>query len=216
MYRRVLILFAMTVLATSFAAAQDAAKIIVLLGPPAAGKSTQGEYLSERYQIPIVSAAELAKREVGKTKKGKRNKSLAVGLSDGYLLNDELLNQLVYARIVESDALKGFILDGYPRDPAQAEYLRALLERRGLPQPTVVHLDASDETVLERMNKRKRADDKAGFTKQVLEEYRRDSGELLSWYEANGGIDRIDANREQRPVQQELDRLLGPAVPKRR
>ena len=95
---------------------------IILLGPPAAGKGTQAVNLSEKYDIPAISTGEMIRAEIAKgSDLGKKAAELING---GKLLPDEIINDMIKARIEEDDCKNGFILDGFPRTVNQAERRR--------------------------------------------------------------------------------------------
>ena len=113
--------------------------ILLLIGPPGCGKGTQAERLKESFGIPAISTGEMIRAEIASgTPLGK----LAQGITiTGGLLGDDLINQMIEARLNQPDCGNGFLLDGYPRSVPQAEFLVNLLGRMGYPDPTVVHLD---------------------------------------------------------------------------
>ncbi|HEV2113452.1 MAG TPA: adenylate kinase [Terriglobales bacterium] len=98
---------------------------VILLGPPGAGKGTQGKQMVDRYAIPQISTGDLLRENRAHgTELGKR----AAGIMDrGELVPDELVCDMVAARLAEKDCARGFILDGFPRTVKQAEWLDALL-----------------------------------------------------------------------------------------
>ncbi len=72
-------------------------------------------------------------------------------LASGELVHDEIVNRVVAKRLAEPDCVDGFLLDGYPRSVAQAEFLTWLLLESGYPEPTVVHLDVAPEAIVQRL-----------------------------------------------------------------
>jgi len=95
--------------------------ILVLFGPPGSGKGTQAKLLSERFKVPHISLGDLLREAVrDKTKVGKL---AAKYLDKGLLVPDEVVNELARERYAKPDCQSGFILDGYPRTIAQAEFL---------------------------------------------------------------------------------------------
>lgn len=95
-------------------------------------------------------------------------------------MSDETVNQLLELRIEKRDALRGFVLDGYPATRAQAEFLARQLKTRGLPEPLVIHLEASDAVVKERMRERRRADDQPATIERRLADYHHEKDFLLA------------------------------------
>ena len=126
---------------------------LVLLGPPGAGKGTQARMLEMRLGVPQVASGDLLRNAV-------RNKS-ALGLEakgymdKGALVPDELVLKLVDARLRESDAQDGFILDGYPRTVPQAETLAKMLEARGEKLDRVIAISVPDEEIIKRISGRR-------------------------------------------------------------
>ena len=126
---------------------------LVLLGPPGAGKGTQARMLETRLGVPQVASGDLLRSAV-------RSKSAlgleAKGFMDkGALVPDELVLKLVDARLRERDAMKGFILDGYPRTVPQAETLARILEARGEKLDRVVAISVPDEEIIKRISGRR-------------------------------------------------------------
>ena len=193
-------------LALATAAAAGQGRVIVLLGPPGAGKSTQAKALSRELLLPAISAAELLKKSHGK--KDQISRALKVPLASGELVNEETLNQLVEARVAKRDALGGFILDGYPVSPGQGEFLGALVKTRGLAEPVILHLQAPDAVVKQRMQQRGRADDLPAVIERRIADYRRFEQTVLDHY-AKGKLHHIDATKSEKEITGEIRKLLG-------
>ena len=126
---------------------------LVLLGPPGAGKGTQARMLETQLGVPQVASGDLLRAAV-------RNKSTlgleAKGFMDkGALVPDELVLKLVDARLQQPDALKGFILDGFPRTVSQAETLAKMLDARSEKLDRVVAIDVPDEELIKRISGRR-------------------------------------------------------------
>ena len=127
--------------------------ILLLFGPPGCGKGTQAEFLAERFHIPAISTGEMIRAEC---KAGTPLGRMACSIvSNGGLVGDETVNEIVASRIARPDCAGGFLLDGYPRTVSQAIYLSDLLRRRGLPEPVVIHLAVPDRSVVERLTSRR-------------------------------------------------------------
>jgi adenylate kinase len=127
--------------------------IILLFGPPGCGKGTQAAVIASRFRIPAISTGEMFRSEC---KSGTRLGKLACSiLSSGRLVPDEIVNQMLAARIGQSDCRHGFLLDGYPRTVPQAKFLKDLLASRGLEGPSVILLDVPGEALVTRLTARR-------------------------------------------------------------
>jgi adenylate kinase len=123
--------------------------IILLFGPPGCGKGTQAAFLVERLQIPSISTGEMFRAECKSgSRLGRRVRAI---LARGGLIGDEIVNAMVAGRIAQDDCSEGFLLDGFPRTVAQAQFFTRLLEQRALPEPLVIHLDVADELLVTRL-----------------------------------------------------------------
>jgi adenylate kinase len=127
--------------------------ILLLFGPPGCGKGTQAAFLAERFSIPAISTGEMFRAEC---KAGTDLGKIACDLiSKGSLVSDDIVNQMVARRISQPDCREGFLLDGYPRTVPQAANFATLLRERGLPDPTVIHLDVPDQLLVMRLCSRR-------------------------------------------------------------
>jgi len=126
---------------------------LVLLGPPGSGKGTQGERLNEDLRLPyyatgdILRAAVREETELGRTAKEYMDR--------GDLVPDEVIVGVIAERIGSSEALDGFILDGFPRTTPQAEALDAKLTELGRGVTAVLLIDVSDDEVVRRLGGRR-------------------------------------------------------------
>lgn len=122
---------------------------IILLGPPAAGKGTQAEKLSKRFEIPTISTGEMIRSEIAaKTELG--NKAAKI-INGGNLLPDDVIIGMIKSRISQEDCKNGFILDGFPRTPGQAE----AAEQMGIKVDKVISIIAPDEEIIKRISGRR-------------------------------------------------------------
>lgn len=154
--------------------------ILVLLGPPGGGKGTQAEKITAEFGIPSLSTGELLRAEVKSgTPLGKQVQAI---MQKGELVSDDIVNQLIAARLSQPDARQGVILDGYPRTLAQARYLDQLLSDRKLPPPLVIDLQVPAEEIVKRLAARGRKDDEPATVRERLRVYARDTEPLLGYY----------------------------------
>jgi adenylate kinase len=172
---------------------------VVLLGPPGAGKGTQAQKLSEKLGIPQISTGDLFRENISSgTPLGLEAKRY---LDAGDLVPSELTNKLVEDRIEQTDAVDGFILDGYPRSVAQAEALDEMLKNHNTKLDAVLEFSVSEEELFKRLKSRGRADDTEEVIHNRMKVYADETKPLLEYYSRNnlqtvdavGGLDEVFA-----------------------
>jgi adenylate kinase len=171
---------------------------LVLVGPPGAGKGTQAAVLSEQLGVPHISTGDLFRANIGNaTPLGQKAKSY---MDAGELVPDEVTNEMVRDRLADEDAAKGFLLDGYPRNTAQAEVLSEMLAEQGVELTAVLQFDVPEEELVTRMLARGRSDDTEDVIRRRLAVYRSETEPLLEYYQdkiikidALGSIEEISA-----------------------
>jgi adenylate kinase len=126
---------------------------IVLLGAPGAGKGTQAKMLIEKYRIPQISTGDILRKAVADgTPLGKEAKAI---MERGELVPDKIVLGLVEERVKQDDCKKGFILDGFPRNTAQAESLDKLLNDLKMPLTSALSVDVPKEDLMKRLTGRR-------------------------------------------------------------
>ena len=129
------------------------AKRVVLLGAPGAGKGTQAKMLIEKYKIPQISTGDILRKAVADgTPLGKEAKVI---MDSGGLVSDKIVLGLVEERIKQPDCKAGFILDGFPRNTAQAEALDKILSGMGMPLTAALNIDVDMNDLLKRLTGRR-------------------------------------------------------------
>jgi adenylate kinase len=125
---------------------------LILLGPPGAGKGTQSQRLVDKLGIPQLSTGDMLREAVkAGTEVGLKAKAV---MDAGNLVSDEIVNAIVSERIDQPDAVKGFILDGYPRTLVQAGAVEDMLAEKGLELDCVIELEVDDNVLVERISGR--------------------------------------------------------------
>jgi adenylate kinase len=157
---------------------------VILMGPPGAGKGTQGEILAESWQVPRIAPGDIFRAEI---KQGSELGLKVKSFSDsGTLVPDAVVIEVIESRLRQPDTQVGWILDGFPRTVAQAEALDALLAEINQPYDAVVNLDVPDQFLVDRLLARAidqgRADDNEEVIKNRLEEYNAKTRPLLEFY----------------------------------
>jgi adenylate kinase len=125
----------------------------VIVGPPGAGKGTQAEFIAEYFAIPKISTGDIFRANVsGGTDLGRLAKKF---MDAGDLVPDEVTNAMVRDRLAEPDATDGFLLDGFPRNVAQAGELDGMLDDIGATLTVVLDLDVDHGEVVRRLSGRR-------------------------------------------------------------
>jgi adenylate kinase len=196
--------------------------VLILLGPPGAGKGTQARMLEEDFGLIQLSTGDLLRAAVAAgTDAGKRAKSV---MEAGQLVPDDIVLAILRDRMAQPDVARGIILDGYPRTAGQAASLDVLLADAGQRITAVISLEVDDAAMVGRVSGRytcacgegyhdefkrpavagvcdkcgggafkRRADDNAETVRERLIAYHAQTAPLIAYYEGKGVLHRIDA-----------------------
>ncbi len=181
---------------------------IVLLGPPGSGKGTQATMLVEQLGLPHISTGALLRNAANRgTELGLQAKAIT---DKGELVPDDIMSDMIEERLSRDDVIKGFILDGYPRNVAQAKSLDVMLERLNMPADEAIHIDINPETVIKRIAKRAkeegRTDDAVETVKNRMRVYAEQTAPVADYYEERGLLTRVLGNG---PKEEILQRILS-------
>ncbi|MFC3660016.1 adenylate kinase [Luteimonas notoginsengisoli] len=167
---------------------------LVLLGAPGSGKGTQAARLQEHLLVPHISTGDLLRAEVAAgSPLGLQAKEV---MARGDLVSDEILLGMLEDRFSRDDTRGGFILDGYPRNLAQADAMDALLTRIGQPMDYAVQLEVPVELLVDRIAGRAaaegRADDSPEAVRKRLQVYESQTAPVIEFYLSHGQLTVVD------------------------
>lgn len=168
-----------------------AAVRLVILGRQGSGKGTQCARLAESYGPAHVSTGDMLRAAVAEgTELGRRAGAL---MDAGDLVPDDVMIGIVAERLAKPDVLEhGFLLDGFPRTPAQAEALEGILADNGVALDRAVNIDVPVDEVMQRMLSRGRADDTEEAIRRRLDLYESSTAPLIAWFEDRGLLAVVD------------------------
>lgn len=185
---------------------------LVIFGPPGAGKGTQSKKLVESHGYVQLSTGDMLRsaRDSG-TDLGDR----VAGIMDrGDLVSDEIVIELIENELETHKSAKGFIFDGFPRTPAQAESLDGMLRAHGMQVDLVIRLAVNDEDELirrihQRAQDEGRADDSEEILRNRLANYRAQTEALLPYYASQGKVREVNGLESIGTVSSQIDAILG-------
>jgi adenylate kinase len=185
---------------------------LVLLGAPGSGKGTQAARLREHLQVPHISTGDLLRAAVrAGTPLGLQAKAV---MEAGGLVSDEIVLGMLEERLTAGDTGNGFILDGYPRNLAQANALDTLLARLRQPVDVAVQLDVDTELLIERLAGRAqvegRADDTPEAVRNRLKIYDEATAPVVDFYRQSGRLVHLDGVGTMDEVFQRIVEALAP------
>ena len=185
---------------------------LLLLGAPGSGKGTQAARLKDSLGVPHISTGDLLRAEVAAgSKLGLEAKEV---MARGELVSDAILLGMLEDRFSRADTANGFILDGYPRNLAQADALDKLLARIGRPMDFAVQLEVPTELLVERIAGRAkaegRADDKPESVRKRLQVYADQTAPVIGFYRQHGQLTVVDGVGELDEVFTRIIEAISP------
>jgi adenylate kinase len=168
---------------------------ILLMGPPGAGKGTQGALLAEALGLPKFATGDLLRDAVKRgTPVGLKARA---AMEAGHLVSDDIIMGVIREELAKPEAAHGVIFDGVVRTIPQAEGMERLLSERNRSMDHVLSFEVTDEEILGRLGKRRtienRADDDPAAVAIRLKAYRDQTAPVLAYYEAKGLVRRVPA-----------------------
>jgi adenylate kinase len=183
---------------------------VLLLGPQGSGKGTQANRIAAEYGIPHVASGEILRAEMAAgTELGRRVRDV---VDRGDLVSDDLMIELIKTRLAQPDTDAGFVLDGFPRNSAQAEALDEMFGDIGRSFSVVFALQISDDVAVERLLRRAelegRGDDTLEAIQRRLETYHRETAPLVEYYRVRGNLVPVHGDRSENEVFAEIQSAL--------
>ena len=167
---------------------------LLIMGPPGAGKGTQASRIAEHYAIPAISTGDIFRAM--KTADTPLAQQVREIMASGGYVSDEITNEIVADRLAQTDCGPGFLLDGYPRTPAQVQTLDAFLQGRGESLDAVISLVADEDEVVARLLKRAetdgRTDDNEATIRVRQQVYADQTAPLLDLFRERGLLVEVD------------------------
>ena len=191
--------------------------ILILLGPPGSGKGTQAGFIKNKLDVPHLSTGDILRKSVkDATDLGKMVDEI---MGKGKLVPDSLVLDVIRERILEEDCKKGFILDGYPRNLAQAESLKFVLEEINMKIDQIIFLDVDFDVLQSRIENRAkenngeiRVDDTSEVLIKRLDEYKNQTAPLENYYSNYKNFNKINGMISISEVSMEIEKLLDKAI----
>jgi adenylate kinase len=184
---------------------------LIFLGAPGAGKGTQAQILAQSHGIPHISTGDILRAEVKEqTKLGLQAKSY---MDQGELVPDSLILDMIRGRLSQPDASVGWILDGFPRNVSQAEFLDKLLAEIHQNYDLAIDLNVPQEKLVERLLNRatiqNRPDDTEEVIRRRLVVYEEQTAPLIDYYQQKGMFRAVDGDRELVEVTHHLELIVN-------
>jgi adenylate kinase len=223
-------------------AVETRSPVLILLGPPGAGKGTQARRLTERFGLVQLSTGDLLRAAVAAgTEAGRAARAV---MEAGGLVSDEIVLAVLKDRLAQPDVAAGVILDGFPRTAGQAAALDEMLAAAGQRIDAAISLEVDDAAMVERISGRftcgscgegyhdsfkvpavagtcdkcggtnmvRRADDNAETVASRLSAYHAQTAPLVAYYDGKGVLERLDAMGEIDAITARLGEIVGRAI----
>ncbi len=183
---------------------------IALFGPPGAGKGTQSEFLTKKYNLFYISTGDLLRKEMaGKTRLGLEAQSI---IASGGLVPDEIIVQIIEKTITENQGSNGFLFDGFPRTYIQAYILEGLMIKLNTSLNCLISLNVPEEVSVERLLNRGltsgRSDDNEQVIRNRLKEYNEKTLPVLQFYKDRGIYMEVDGTTGIEDVHAQITQII--------
>ena len=180
---------------------------LIFLGPPGAGKGTQAQVIAQTLSIPHISTGEILREAIKQgTDLGQEAQSY---VDKGELVPDALILGLIRERLGQSDVANGWILDGFPRNVNQAEFLDQLLSEIKQACDYAVNFEVPKQELINRLLKRGRKDDNEETISRRLEVYLEQTAPVIDYYRQRQILVSIDGNLSPEEVTNALKQAVG-------
>lgn len=212
-------------------------QVVILLGPPGAGKGSQAVCIQEKINMPHISTGDLLRENIKKrTQLGEKAKKY---MDEGQLVPDELIFDMLFTRVEQPDCQKGYILDGFPRNITQAKALQKKLSDQH--DVIAINLDVPDKEIVDRITKRQickscqtpyhlvfsppkipgkcdrcsgelyhRSDDTKEIIEKRLKVYHEQTAPLIDFYKSNRTLHVVTPQKSKEEVTKEILKILAP------
>ncbi len=183
---------------------------VIFFGPPGAGKGTQSKIMEDGYGLKQLSTGDMLRAEVASG--SPLGRQVMVLMDKGQLVSDDIVIELIAQTVDSPDCAHGVIFDGFPRTIAQAEALDKMLADRGQRIDLVLELQADDEELLKRVEKRARQEGRSDDTYKVLRTrmalYRDYAMKVLPYYEQQNNVIALDGRKSISEVTDDIRSIL--------
>lgn len=176
--------------------------LLSIVGPPGAGKDTQIERLSKRRNIDVIFVGDLVRKNAS------TNPNFAAALKSGDLADHNLVNGLTQEAI-EGSKQDYIVIDGFPRDLGQANWLVGYLGESSIKFEGVMYIQLDDKEAVRRLLKRGREDDRKEIIEERIKIFHEQTGKVLDFFRSRGELTTIDGNGSVDDVVNNIKEKLG-------